>query len=491
MTRKLLSSISLDRGRTVSLLEQLSQGLKQQIQSGAVETGQPLPSSRELARDLGVSRNTVIAAYDRLLGEGYLETRPRSGIFVSQGLADTRELTGHLPTSKRIRQLATQRKSDVPVSSLVLGAPTPFRPCQPDVNLFPLESWNRLRNRALRKLGAGLLHYQSKCALGLPALRKSLAEYLNASRGVRCTWNQIAVTSGSQQALYLLGQLLLKRGDLVLLEDPGYPGARLAFARAGAKIRRMKVDDQGVIPPARPELARLIYTTPSRQFPTGASLPVARRLAMLEFARRSRAWLLEDDYDSEFRYTRPPLPSLHSLDQAGRVIYLGSMSKVLFPSLRIGYVVLPEELVQPFESLRLIVDDHGPLIDQATLAEFIDSGGFYTHIRRCRKSYAGKLETFLNAAEVHRLPLEFPFADGGMNQTGFFTDSRTDDQAVSQALAARGLDIPSTSHYCLKKTGGGRFGSAPGLVFGFTAFDHKIIQSSLAVVASIMRDART
>ncbi len=167
------------------------------------------------------------------------------------------------------------------------------------------------------------------------------------------------------------------------------------------------------------------------------------------------------------------------------------MSKVLFPSLRIGYVVLPEELVQPFESLRLIVDDHGPLIDQATLAEFIDSGGFYTHIRRCRKSYAGKLETFLNAAAEHRLPLEFPFADGGMNQTGFFTDSRSDDQAVSQALAARGLDIPSTSHYCLKKTGAGRFGSASGLVFGFTAFDHKIIQSSLALVASIMRDAKT
>ncbi len=491
MTRKLLSSIALDRGRTISLQEQLSQGLKQQLQAGAIESGQPLPSSRELARDLGVSRNTVIAAYDRLLGEGYLETRPRSGIFVSQGLPVTRDRTGHLPTSTRTRRLTAHRKSNASFSKVVLAAPTPFRPCQPDVNLFPLELWNRLRNRAIRKLGAGLLHYQSKCALGLPALRQSLAEYLNASRGVRCTWNQIAVTSGSQQALYLLGQLLLKPGSSVLLEDPGYPGARFAFERAGAKIRRMAVDDQGVVPPDRPELARLIYTTPSRQFPTGASLPVARRLAMLEFARRSRAWLLEDDYDSEFRYTRPPLPSLHSLDQAGCVIYLGSMSKVLFPSLRIGYVVLPEELVQPFESLRLIVDDHGPLIDQATLAEFISSGGFYTHIRRCRKSYAGKLETFLKAAADHRLPLEFPFADGGMNQTGFFTDPRTDLQAVSQALAARGLDIPSMSHYCLKKTGASRFKSAPGLVFGFTAFDHKIIQNSLADVASIVRAIRT
>jgi GntR family transcriptional regulator / MocR family aminotransferase len=477
VTQKKMLSIVLDRRHKASLQEQLSIAIRRCIQTGALTAGEFLPSSREFAKDLSVSRNTVVAAYDRLLGEGYLEAEPKRGVYVRQEL-DSKRIGGNSKFPIPDAQHPTLHHSEA-----VCRPPLPFRPCQPDVGLFPIALWNRMRTRAMKKLGDGLLHYQSRFALGVPSLRFALAEYLSKSRGVRCEWKQIAITGGSQQALFLLAQLLVKTGDRVLLEEPGYPGARQAMEHAGARVQTMSVDEQGVIPPETPRAARIIYTTPSRQFPTGACLPVARRLAMLSAAKQANAWLIEDDYDSEFRYTRPPLPSLHSLDSTGRVIYLGSMSKVLFPSLRIGYLVLPQELVSAFESLRWIVDDHGPLIDQATLAEFISAGAFYTHIRRCRKAYANKMEVFLDSAEKHRLPMTFPFTDGGMNLMGYFEDVRTDANLVSQTLADHGLDVPSLSKFSIGKP-------RSGLVFGFTAFDHKTIQHSVAKIANVLRAGR-
>ncbi|MBL8823183.1 MAG: PLP-dependent aminotransferase family protein [Planctomycetia bacterium] len=471
MSRKPLLSITLNPTLGRSLQDQLFFGLKQQIQSGLIVTGTSLPSSRDLARDLGVSRNTVIAAYDRLSGEGYLETRPRSGIYVTPAIVE----------GYATRPNASDRHNRLhfKASQTILHDPIPFRPCQPDVRLFPLTLWNRLRLRALRKFSTGILHYQSAHALGLPILRQALALYLHESRGVNCNWEQIAITTGSQQAIYLLSQILLKPGDHVLLENPGYPGAREAFHKARALIRPLSVDAHGALPPKKIEAAKLIYTTPSRQFPTGACQPVARRMALLEFTRKAKAWLLEDDYDSEFRYTRPPMPSLHSLDVAGRVIYLGTMSKVLFPSLRIGYAVLPPALIHPFETLRLIMEDHGPLIDQATLAEFVYSGAFYTHIRRCRKNYAAKLATFLNAARKHQLPLDFPHIDGGMNLMGFFREADVNTEAISERLRQQSIMVPSSDFYSIKKT-------KPGLVFGFTAFDHNVIREGIESVARVI-----
>ncbi len=471
MSRKPLLSITLNPTLAASLQDQLFLGLKQRIQSGLLVTGSSLPSSRDLARDLGVSRNTVIAAYERLSGEGYLETRPRSGIYITPAIVE-----GY---ATRPNAADRENRLHFKTSHTVLHDPIPFRPCQPDVHLFPLTLWNRLRRRALKKFSTGILHYQSVHALGLPILRQALAVYLNESRGVNCNWEQIAITTGSQQAIYLLSQILLKPGDHVLLENPGYPGARQAFHQARALIRPLSVDAQGALPPKKVGAVKLIYTTPSRQFPTGACQPVARRMALLEFSRKAKAWLLEDDYDSEFRYTRPPMPSLHSLDNASRVIYLGTMSKVLFPSLRIGYVVLPQELIQPFETLRLILEDHGPLIDQATLAEFVHSGAFYTHIRRCRRSYASKLATFLDSAKKHRLPLDFPNTDGGMNQMGFFQDADANARDISEHLRQQGLLVPSSDYYSMKKT-------KPGLVFGFTAFDHDVIRAGLERVAKVL-----
>jgi GntR family transcriptional regulator/MocR family aminotransferase len=476
MKKKPVSPILLDRKKNISLQSQVIFGLKELMHAGALQPGEPVPSSRELARDLHVSRNTIINAYDRLIGEGYLDASPRRGLFVSESL-------------KNIRELREKGSSD-PISELSFHGPhgekhtgnnpRPFRPSQPDVRLFPLTLWNRMRGRALKKNGINLLHYHSELALGLPALRQCLATYLQNSRGVRCDWRQIAITTGSQQALFLLSNLLLNSRKRVAMEDPGYLGARLAFARVGAVIQPVSVDEDGL----RLQAARkgfepeLIYTTPSRQFPTGACLSLSRRASLVEFAARTKAWIVEDDYDSEFRYTRPPLPSLHSLDVVGRVIYVGSMSKVLFPSLRIGYVVLPATLVEEFAQLRWVIDEYGPLIDQATLAEFIEVGAFYTHIRRCRREYGERLSTFLQVANRMGLSLTFPHTDGGMNLAGFLP-AGANDQKLSELLISNGLEAPPLSRYGIKKT-------RPGFIFGFSAFDHQTIRKSLELFASIL-----
>lgn len=470
MPRQPLSALALHRNRRASLQSQLIAGLKQMIQRGSIQPGDPLPSSRDLALELKVSRNTALAAYEQLISEGYLDARPRSGVFVAGSLAGRLPRGGDHPPS-----------AAVPLRPAVrLASPRPFRPCQPDVRLFPIALWNRCRGRALRAQGSALLDYQSQHPAGLPALRRSLAEYLASSRGVRCSWEQVAITSGSQQALYLLSRLLLSPGLTVFLEDPGYLGARLAFSVVGVTTVPVPVDGEGLVPPEPLAPGSLVYTTPSRQFPTGASLSLARRLSLLRAAEASASWIIEDDYDSEFRYASSPLPSLQGLGSSGRVIYVGSMSKVLFPALRIGYLVLPERLVEPFAALRAVVDDHGPLIEQATLAEFISSGSFYSHIRRCRREYAVRLEVFLQEAGRLEVPLRFPHADAGMNLLGLWHDPPRATAAVDRRLEAEGFDVPPLGRYALD-------GRGEGLVFGFTAFSPRTIRSSWQRLAGLLR----
>ncbi len=468
-----MASIWLDHDSRFTLQNQLMQQIKQLIQNGVLDPGEPLPSTRELAEQLRVSRNTVVYAYDRLMGEGYVEPRARSGVFVSSSFSIPKVASRLKAESS---PAAMQDEAPVPV----LKAPSPFRPCQPDVTLFPILIWNRLRGRVIRSSGANLLHYQAICSSGLPELRERLAAYLRDHRGVRCEWRQIAITTGSQQALNLLAQLLIKRGDRVYMEDPGYLGARFAWQLAGAKIVPGPIDEQGLrLPSAGKQRFSLIYTTPSRQFPSGVLQSLARRLALIEYAGATKTWVIEDDYDSEFRFTAPPLPSLQSLDTTERVIYVGTFSKVLFPSLRLGYVVLPPSLVDQFNELKALMDDHGPLIDQATLALFLESGAFHSHIRRCRRAYAERQQVFLETCERLRIPLDFYSTDGGMNLTGFFQSS-AEDARWSAELRGAGLDVPAMSQYAIKAT-------RPGLVFGFTAFKPEVIRNSLSLVSNALK----
>src|SRR5438132_5251932 len=279
-----LSGLWIDRSARPTLQDQLARQIRERIRSGDLAPGDPLPSTRDLATDLKVSRNTAVYAYERLISEGYLESASRAGIFVSRSITIPRD-------SKRP---ATAKKSTTRIAAAAaqphLGAPRPFRPCQPDVGLFPLLTWNRMRGRALRREGPNILHYQASCIAGLPALRENVATYLRDHRGVRCASHQLVITSGSQQALFLMAMLLLKPRERVYVEDPGYVEARLAWRNAGARIVPGPIDEQGLRLPA-PDSGRisLIYTTPSRQFPTGVSLPLPRRLAFIHVAARNRS----------------------------------------------------------------------------------------------------------------------------------------------------------------------------------------------------------
>jgi len=471
-----LGGLWLDRSARATLQDQLARQIRELIQRGDLAPGAALPSTRDLAAHLKVSRNTALYAYDRLISEGYLESVSRSGVFVSASVT-------------LLRQARRPAKSEHPsadrpteTTEATLSSPRPFRPCQPDVGLFPLLMWNRMRGRALRRDGRNLLHYQASCVAGLPALRENVAAYLRDHRGVNCDRRQVVITSGSQQALFLLASLLLRPRDRVYVEDPGYIEARLACSNAGAHVVPGPVDDQGLRLPARHGgRIALVYTTPSRQFPTGVSMSLARRLALLDFAGRTRSWIIEDDYDSELRYGAPPLPSLQSLDATGRVIYTGTFSKLLFPSLRLGYVVLPESLVDRFIELKHLNDDHLPLIDQATLALFLESGAFYSHIRRCRRAYAARQAAFLRLFRASDLPLDFQHTDGGMNLIGLLPDG-VDDEAVSRALEGEGFDVPSLAHYAIRPI-------RPGLVFGFTAFPAEVIRSSFERMRSTLQNA--
>jgi GntR family transcriptional regulator/MocR family aminotransferase len=463
----------LDRDSSVSLQTQLTSQLKELIQRGHLTAGETLPSSRDLAADLHISRNTVVYTYERLISEGYLHSRMRSRVYVAETAPELH---------RAARGAMRKRQSVRPPASISRAggsnAPIPFRPCQPDVQLFPLEMWNRLRGRALRSTDRSLLHYNSAATLGLRELRENLAVYLRESRGVSCEWWQVAITSGSQQALYLLAQLLLKPADRVCTENPGYQGAVKAWRTAGAQICYMAVDGEGaVLPEFAAEPPKLIYVTPSRQFPAGVSLSLARRLALVNGAADSSCWIIEDDYDSEFRYEAAPLPSLQSLDAGGRVIYTGTFSKLLFPALRLGYAVLPVTLVERFQALKSIVDDHGPIIDQATLAAFLDTGAFYAHIRRCRRVYAERQQAFLHGIQKGSLPLEFRYRDGGMNLTGFLPQGLS-DRSASERLRVAGLDVPALTSYAA----GNQENIEGGLVFGFTAFTEERIHQGVETV---------
>lgn len=459
-------NLTLNRGDDRSMQAQLSGQLKKMIQTGELQAGERLPSTRELAHALMISRNTVVAAYETLLGEGYVEAELRRGFTVNKAARAFRTMP---PRSRERRE---------PERALSLPAmPVPFRPTQPDVSLFPLPIWNRHRTRVLRG-GASLLQYQSRFPVGLDQLRSSVADYLRDSRGVRCAWHQVAITNGSQQGLFLLADLLLRPGDRVIMEDPGYPGARNAWSHAGATIVATPVDEEGIRLAEGEKLnAGLIYVTPSHQFPLGACMSLGRRLSLLQAARSAGAWIVEDDYDAEFRYTSMPQPSLQSLDEHGRVIYMGSFSKTLCPGLRLGYVVLPPGLVEPFAALKSTVDDYSPLVDQATLAAFLDSGGFYAHLRRCRRHYAERQAFFLEQIERRKLPLKFPVTGRGMNLAGMLPEE-INDEKLSRSLQAAGLDIPALSRYAMRPI-------HPGLLFGLAAFDIRQIREGVGHMARV------
>jgi GntR family transcriptional regulator/MocR family aminotransferase len=392
-----LAGITLDPSAATPLYRQLYEGLRAAILSGRLKAGARLPATRALASDFGVSRNTVMNAYAQLLAEGYVEGEVGSGTYVSRTLPD--ELLHARSHAIQVHQLTQEgrRLSQRGARLASMQVPTPrfpsgvkaFRPGIPALDAFPYELWARLMARRWRRPQRALLGYGDPA--GYRPLREAIAAYLGEARAVRCRAEQVIVVAGSQQALDLTARMLLDEGEGAWIEDPGYLGARGALVGAGARLAPIPVDGEGLDVAAgevSSPAARLVYVTPSHQYPFGVTMSLPRRLALLKWASQAGAWVIEDDYDSEYRYAGRPLAALQGLDSEGRVIYLGTFSKVLFPALRLGYMVVPPDLVDAFMAARALSDRHCPVLDQAALADFIGDGHFARHIRRMRALYA-------------------------------------------------------------------------------------------------------
>jgi GntR family transcriptional regulator/MocR family aminotransferase len=390
----ILPAVAVDREAAKPLYRQICDGYREAIVERRLTAGQRLPSSRALAAALGISRIPVLNAFDQLLAEGYFESRVGSGTFVSNTLPDDAgsiKRAAAQPVPHRSGRRPIARRSDALLRAARepwLGGFGAFRMSEPALDHFPFRVWTRLVARHSRGLRHGALNYGSP--MGDPPLREALAAYLRTARGVRCETDQIMVVSGSQQALEITARVLLDRGQPVWVEEPGYGGARDAFAMAGARLVPVPVDDEGLDVAAGIRVcrrARAALVTPSHQYPLGATMSASRRLQLLDWAEATGSWIVEDDYDSEYRYESQPIAALQGLDRDARVVYVGTFSKVLFPALRVGYLVVPSDLVDRFSAVREAMDICPPALNPAVLADFIGEGHFARHLRRTRLLY--------------------------------------------------------------------------------------------------------
>ncbi|HTS36879.1 MAG TPA: PLP-dependent aminotransferase family protein [Candidatus Solibacter sp.] len=395
--------ISIDRKAEAPLYRQIYDAYRVAILNRNLRAGHRVPSTRALASELGISRIPVLNAYAQLLAEGYFESRIGAGTIVSNSLPDDEALShtgGRVSIGRSRPRLISRDCSNLPAAETALqwlgarhGA---FTVGQPALDQFPIKIWSSLVVRHSRKLHPKSLYYGGP--MGSRRLREEIATYLRASRGVRCEAEQIMIVSGSQQALDICARVLLNRGDSVWMEEPGYRFARSVLILNGCRLIPVPVDAEGLsvsqgIQACRK--ARAAIVTPSHQYPLGVTMSAARRMQLLDWARNSSAWIIEDDYDSEFRYDSMPIVSLQGLDRHSRVIYIGTFSKVLFPSLRLGYLVIPPDLVEPFVRIRLAMDIAPSAFNQSVLSDFIQEGHFSRHIRRMRIVYRERRNALL------------------------------------------------------------------------------------------------
>ncbi len=455
-----LGTIALERAGTVPLQRQLYSALRDAILGGRLAPGSRLPATRVLARDLDAARNTVVAAFEQLVAEGYLQSRVGDGTRVSAVLPET------LLHAQRPRHAAPVRGGAAPGLSrrgeALIATRRPagdprrraFQPGLPALDEFPRALWARLLARRARLRTRATLGYGHPA--GLPGLREAIAAYLGPARGVACAPEQVIVVAGSQAALDLSCRLLLDPGDAAWIEDPGYLGGRGALLAAGAALVPVPTDGEGLDVEAGTRAApaaRLAYVTPSHQFPLGMTMSLARRLRLLAWAADAGSWVLEDDFDSEYRYAGRPVAAMQGLDAAGRVVYVGTFSKTMFPALRVGYLVVPTSLVDACTTAVRITGQQPPVDVQAALADFLTEGHFAAHVRRMRALYAGRQERLVRALRrrLDGLLLAHP-RDGGMQVAGLLP-SGADDVAASRAAAAEDVVAPALSAYYLAPAG--------------------------------------
>ena len=472
--------IPFDRSADTPYYHQIYQGLRDAILEGRLSRGQRLPSTRSLAGELGISRLPVLTAYDQLLHEGYLVGRVGAGTFVAPSVPSRQERASTVPDLRSRPSQARQAQSSTRTDrAQSLG---PFRVGLPALDQFPQKAWSRLVSRHARQLPAELMAYGGP--RGHLPLRAAVAAYLRAARDVRCEPSQVLIVGGSQMALQLCAAVLLGANDVACVENPGYPGAWKALAATGGTIRSVPLDGGGLVVRAleRRRRARLVYVTPSHQYPLGMAMAASRRLELLEWARRNDAWIVEDDYDSEYRFASRPLGALQGMDGSGRVIYIGTFSKVLFPALRLGYLVVPQPLLARFLDARDALDLFSPTLYQSALTDFIAQGHFARHVRRMRSTYQNRRDALVGA--IHRTlghRLEIVNTDAGMHLSTWFQPG-IDDVTVVRRAADRGL-YPIALSTCFVDSD-----TRSGLVLGFGGSTEAQIDRAVGALARIIDD---
>jgi GntR family transcriptional regulator/MocR family aminotransferase len=488
----------LDRGSDIPLHTQVYAGLRDSILDGRLRPGASIPSTRALASLLGVSRNTVLEAHNQLLAEGFIEPRVGSGTYVAHSIPDhhlywsqksegKQAVPAEAPAAKRPRLSSRGRRmAESPAFAKAFWRhPEAFYPGLPAFELLPLETWRKLTDKRLSQPCQAFLEYGNPGGLG--PLRMVIAEYVAASRGVICQPHQVIVVSGSQHGIDLATRVLLDEGEEVWIEDPGYGGARCVFRAAGATVVPIPVDQDGMVVSegvARAPQARLAYVTPSHQYPLGHPMAPSRRRELLEWATKNESWIIEDDYDSEFRYSGHPQPAMQGMQDGSnnRVVYVGTFSKVLFPSLRLGYMVVPEDLVDVFLTARSLTDRHQSTLDQAVLTDFIVDGHFTRHIRRSRVAYAERQECMLDRLS-HEVPglIQAAADPAGMSLVGWLPPG-VSDRRVAACLADAGIYAPPLSYFSMTPQPVG------ALLLGYTGFAPPVIRSSARKLGATVRE---
>jgi GntR family transcriptional regulator / MocR family aminotransferase len=502
MPRK-TTSLPLSLGHPVAgvaLYRWLYEQLRTSILEGRLQPGARLPATRDLAEAYRFSRATIVAAFEQLKSEGYIDGRVGSGTYVSKVLPE------ELLTMRGAREkgrgsahpLANQRLAHrgislseyahrlEPYRSAPQRPVRAFRANQCALDLFPTALWAQVAASRLRRASTAMLAGGEP--LGYRPLREAVAEYLNTSRGVKCTAEQVLIVSGAQEGLDRTARLLLNPNDPAWMEEPGYPGAAAVLRAAGAKISGVPIDDEGLNLEHGIRLSprpKLVYVTPAHQFPLGVTMSLRRRLALLEWARTSGVLIFEDDYDSEYRYSGRPVPALQGLDRAGVVIFGGSFSAVMFPALRLGYLVVPGEMVDIFAAAQSVSTHHPPLLGQAVLCDFIREGHFARHIRRMREIYAERLAVLLQAAskELHGV-IEISNVEAGLETIGCLHEGFSAEKLV-EAAAKREVELKSLSRYYSGKK------PMNGLVLGFAAVEPKELRRGVEELAALLHSKRS
>jgi GntR family transcriptional regulator/MocR family aminotransferase len=487
--------IMLDEKSPLPLYRQIYEAIRHAILSGHLRSTTPLPATRRLSKELGISRMTVINAYDQLFAEGYLEAKTGAGTFVAAHLPEEFLQTSGFERRERQEITATRKvnfsaygqtlaqNSDGILRHHGASSLLPFQHGVPGIEDFPFDVWAKIAQRWRKKPPASILSYGD--SVGYQPLREAIAAHLAAARGVLCRVEQIIITNGTQQALDLIGRIFLSKTTDVYIEDPCYRGTRDIFAATGARLIPVPIDEEGFdleTARKRSRKARLVYVTPSHQYPLGITMSLARRLNLLEWAQARDAFIVEDDYNSEYRYSGRPLASLQGLDRDGRVIYLGTFSKTIFPALRLGYLVVPTNLIEVFAAARALTDLHSPLLDQAVLAEFIAERHYARHIRRMRGIYEERQQVLVEEVSKNLGDrLEVAPAEAGMHLIGWLPGG-IDDRVVSRRAAEANLKVAPVSAYCIEQSLRG------GLLFGYTAFNEKLIRQGVKKLGRVLNE---